>query len=228
MFRIRHSVRLLKAWVTSFLTRLVRILMHPIRGVSKIDSVRSILFWWLEWAILVLDLIGWAEMYQLVILWTRRSVRGLSDRELSLARSILKEDFVDWDMILINPGAFIITAQYKIAYVSFEIINYWGQIRDDTFIHELIHIWQYRRYGSVYIVRALRAQFSEAKYDYGGIYGLLEFYRSGGKFEQLNYEQQGDVLADYFRIKTGRLKLRGVGRLEVLELYQRMLAEWVI
>ena len=73
---------------------------------------------------------------------------------------------------------------------------------EDLFVHELIHIWQYTRLGSVYIPRALRAQRSTEGYNYGGIDQL----RLGdAEWMSYNYEQQGDILADYWRAKHGRL-----------------------
>ena len=202
--------------------------MHVVTGVRRIRDTRAVIFWWLEWLVLGLDLLGVPEWYQLVVLWTRPSLKPLDDSSYQLALSVLRPDFIDWNMVCLNQKAWIGPKKYKMAYVSFNIINSWGEIRDSTFIHELIHVWQYQRLGSVYIVRALRAQFSEQTYDYGGLAGLRNLYLNGGHFTDLNFEQQGDVLSDYFRIKTGRLKLRGVGRLDSLKLYEALLAPWVV
>ena len=228
IFRIKHSFQLIFYFISSIPKRLWRIVYHPFEGISQIVGVNSIAFWWLEWLILFLDLFGIAELYSFVILWTRKNIRSLNEREQKLALSILKPNFINWQLVLINNSAFLGTKKHKIAYVSFNIINYWDHVRYATFIHELIHIWQYQRLGSVYMVRALRAQHSEHKYDYGGIDGLFDHFNRGHLFVELNYEQQGDVLADYFKIKTGRVKFRGVGRLEVLELYEKMLEDLVV
>lgn len=71
-------------------------------------------------------------------------------------------------------------------------------------MHELVHIWQYQQIGSVYIPRALRAQFSEEGYNYGGMTGLQKAKQQGRSFSQFNLEQQGDIVSDYYRLSQGK------------------------
>ncbi len=223
IWRFAHSLKLLDYFFKMIPLRIGRVFGH-LSGKSKTYyASKKILFWQLELLLLLLDLFGLAELYQLVLLWIRKSLRPVNTHELSIISSLLQKDCINTGLMLINPRAYIGPKHFRFAYVSFHIINYWDQIYDDTFVHELIHIWQYQKEGSVYIPRALYAQRSKEKYNYGGVEGLKKLIRRGQSIEALNYEQQGDLLADYFRIKKGKLKLRGVGRIELLGLYAHIL-----
>ncbi len=76
--------------------------------------------------------------------------------------------------------------------------------------------------GSVYIPRALRAQFSTEGYDYGGLANLLLAVRSGKKLDDFNLEQQGDILADYYRLKSGGRPRWGSPTLDDIWVYEHL------
>ena len=82
-------------------------------------------------------------------------------------------------------------------------INSWGEMHDDVFIHELVHVWQYERFGAMYIAKALLAQREEG-YNYGGRSRLAKARELGGKLTDFNFEQQADIVMDYYRLITGR------------------------
>ncbi len=147
----------------------------------------------------ILDLFAVGEFYETLCDWTKYNTRALNVKE----RAIVEELFagsIDVDRIRIDELA-LAPRFMRIAYVGIYTINSFGQMSEDLFVHELIHIWQYEHLGSVYIPRALRAQRTAAGYDYGGADALRD-----GPQELLayNYEQQGDILADYWRAKHGR------------------------
>lgn len=71
-------------------------------------------------------------------------------------------------------------------------------------IHELVHVWQYERLGSVYIPLALKAQHSKEGYDYGGVQALQQALATGRDLLDFNLEQQADIVADYFCLLHGR------------------------
>ena len=85
-----------------------------------------------------------------------------------------------------------------------------GKSRDMPFmIHELTHVWQYQKTGITYAVKCLLAQVT-AGYSYTpkGVdpnKHLLSERANGKTLSSYNFEQQGDILADYYqRLQRGR------------------------
>lgn len=130
------------------------------------------------------------------------NTRLLSEREIALARSIFGEA-IDYQKVRMDERSHIGCRQYRFAYVGFYFINSWGKLSDPVLIHELVHVWQYQRLGSVYIPRALWAQCTPEGYNYGGISTLQRAIEQGKSLTDFNYEQQGDIVADYFCLKNG-------------------------
>jgi hypothetical protein len=60
-------------------------------------------------------------------------------------------------------------------------------------------VWQYQQVGSRYIPRALYAQRTREGYNYGGVMALE---RAKG-WADFNYEQQAEIVADYFCLQQG-------------------------
>ena len=148
----------------------------------------------------ILDIFWVGEIYETAAEWLKYSTRSLNAKERYIVKTLFG-NAIDVERIRIDQLA--ITARLsKATYVGIYTINSFGEMSEDLFVHELIHIWQYTRLGSVYIPRALRAQRSTEGYNYGGIDQL----RLGdAEWMSYNYEQQGDILADYWRAKHGRL-----------------------
>jgi hypothetical protein len=67
----------------------------------------------------------------------------------------------------------------------------------DILIHELVHVYQYERVGSVYGVESLYAQRTTG-YDYGGPEGLRQALSAGKHFCAFNREQQAQIVQDYY------------------------------
>ena len=147
----------------------------------------------------LLDLIAFGEFYETCCDWLKYNTRALNAEERQIVNELFGES-IDVERIRIDNLA-LVPKYMRMAYVGVYTINHFGQMSEDLFVHELIHIWQYEHQGSVYIPRALRAQRSEAGYNYGGAEAL-----KSGSVDMLsyNYEQQGDILADYWRTKNKR------------------------
>ena len=88
-----------------------------------------------------------------------------------------------------------------VAFVTFNTIHFANKISVPVFIHEVVHIWQYQKFGSVYIYRALKAQNSSEGYNYGGLESLYAKMLSNYVFTDFNFEQQGEIFEDYCRMK---------------------------
>ena len=77
--------------------------------------------------------------------------------------------------------------------------------------------------GAVYMLRALVAQASSVGYDYGGVNGLKKAILEGGDLRSFNLEQQGDIVADYYRIRHNQKPEWGNGRMEDLPIYSAVI-----
>jgi hypothetical protein len=95
--------------------------------------------------------------------------------------------------IRIDEKAWLGKKQYGSAYVS---------MSDVLFIHEMVHVWQFQTHGSVYIPRALWAQRTDMGYNYGGVQALRMAVLQGRSLSDFNYEQQADIISDYFCLQN--------------------------
>jgi hypothetical protein len=132
----------------------------------------------------------------------KSSVRKLSESELAIARSVFKET-IDYEQVRFDQRSYLGPKQFKFAYVSLNMVNGWGTLHPVHFIHEMMHIWQYQHMGIRYIPRALHAQHFGDGYAYGGPEALEQMFHAGADIRQLNYEQQAELIADYFCLKQG-------------------------
>ena len=73
-------------------------------------------------------------------------------------------------------------------------------------VHELTHVYQYERVGSVYLGQAVWAQLKlgRAAYDYGGALGLEARWLEGKRLKHYNREQQGMIAQDYCALRLAR------------------------
>lgn len=147
----------------------------------------------------ILDVVYIPELYKTVYFLLKPSIRFLSKEELNLAESVFK-DCVDLDKVLIDNFSGRVSKKWGIAYVSFDLIHTWKSLRRDVFIHELMHVYQYYHFGSVYIFRALLAQRSKEGYDYGGLAGLYTAIDEGKTLFDFNFEQQASIIEHYFEL----------------------------
>lgn len=66
-------------------------------------------------------------------------------------------------------------------------------------IHELTHVYQFERVGSVYMCQALRAQRSKEGYNFGGWPGLKEDAEEEKHYCDYNREQQASIAENFYR-----------------------------
>lgn len=159
--------------------------------------------WWMETPYLLLDMLCVPEIYETLADWLKWNSRPLNAQERALLLPLFG-DSIDYDRIRIDERAFIGPPQWKICYVSFFTVNSWGPMHEALLIHEVVHVWQFQRLGSVYIPRALKAQMSQAGYNYGGAPRVANLARMGATLHDFNLEQQADLIADYWRLTHGR------------------------
>lgn len=100
----------------------------------------------------------------------------------------------------VDPSSIPARKKITIAFTSLHTINFDKSISDETFIHELVHIWQYRKFGSIYISESIWAQRWGGGYNYGGIEPLKQNLTLG--LAAFNFEQQAEIVEDFFRLKN--------------------------
>lgn len=147
------------------------------------------------------DLLGLTEWYEIASQLVKRNTRSLTPREKALAQSIFG-DQLRYRRIRIDEKAKLGPRQFRFCYVSFFTINSWGNMTDDILIHELVHVWQYQQFGASYIALALMAQRTPEGYNYGGVNHLLGIIKKKGNLLEYNFEQQADIIMDFFRLKN--------------------------
>lgn len=188
--------------------RLGRLIRHIATGVVQVlrlqgNPVFSIFFWWVETIFYLLDLLGISEWVETLNDFIKFNTRPLQDWEMALARSVYGKS-LNYRRIRIDESSWLGPRQFHLCYVFAFTVNSWGKMHNSLLIHELAHIWQYQKIGLVYIPRALRAYFSAENYNYGGLQNLEKIQARQGSIWEFNLEQQGDILADYYRIKNRR------------------------
>lgn len=150
------------------------------------------------------------------------NTRPLTAAEIALAKTVYG-DSIRYKRVRVDEFALIGPRQARICYVSFYIVNSWQGMSKSTLIHELMHVWQYEQMGAVYMPRAIRAQFSEMGYNYGGVEALKAHSLKGLDVRSFNLEQQADIVEDYYRISKGRSPCWGGGTKKDLWLYRKVL-----
>ena len=145
------------------------------------------------------------DIYEILSNVLKQNVRPLTDAEILRGSQIFGKS-IDFQLVMIDDKAHYVVRDKVVAYVSFNTINSHGALSPDIFIHELVHIWQYQNFGAGYIMQALWAQRTKACYDYTYVIArdkATEGWSNLKSIHQFNAEQQGDLVQDYFRLKTG-------------------------
>ncbi len=201
--RVFHIIRFLPVRVERIFRHFIKPFVEIKRSPSRVLSFNEHFFWIIELIFYIMDIIGVGEIYETVCDVVKFNSRPLTSTERATVSRIFGRS-VNLARIRIDEFAFLGPRTHGFAYVSGSTINCWGELPSELFVHEMAHVWQYHKLGSVYIPRALRAQFSEEGYNYGGLPNLLLAIRTGRGLQHFNLEQQGDILADYSRIQQGK------------------------
>ena len=216
-----------------FPLRLIRLVEHSQNGLKFFDQqVRKatsrknvwpgILRWWTDFLFFLLELLGLPEIYEFLSDWLKFNTRQLYDWEKDLAKSVFGNS-IKYHRVRVDEKALIGPRQYRLCYVSGNTINSWGGMPNSLLIHELMHVWQFQNLGLAYIPRALRAQFTKAGYNYGGIAQLRRYRQQGKTLFDFNYEQQADIIADFYRLREGYKPQWGNGSISDLSTYEYFL-----
>lgn len=158
----------------------------------------------------VFDVVGGPELLQTL----NRAITKhgpLTADEIAAAGSVLGEASVRWGDVRIAEGGLlgpVFRLNHHRAFTAWHTINLptgGNHVRSNKalIVHELVHVLQYERLGSIYIGQALHAQ-ATTGYDYGGSGGLEKHRRAGGRYRDFNREQQAQLVQHYFELRSKR------------------------
>jgi hypothetical protein len=154
----------------------------------------------------VFDLLGGPELAEFLLRGLTHAT-PLTDCERNSAAQLLGPGAVRWSEVRVAEGgilAQVFAHNGNRAFATWHTINLpqtgaHTRARLDIVMHELVHVYQYERVGSAYIVEALVAQ-GASGYTYGGGAGLQADRTAGRRYGYYNREQQAQIVQDYFRL----------------------------
>ena len=197
----------------SYPSRVVRLFIHFLQWMPKVQRYhlrsKTITEWFCDFACYLADLFLIPDIFEFILVWINPNIRLLNESERKYVKKYF-HDNVQLGNIRINKEMPKKIQSLALAFVSFNTIHYAKKISLPIFIHEVVHIWQYQKYGSVYIYRSLKAQRSEEGYNYGGLEALYSKMLSNHMFIDFNFEQQGEIFEDYCRLKESRNEINSI------------------
>lgn len=159
--------------------------------------------WLHAFACYAFDLFGGPEIVQFLFRMLAHSRRLTSMEELA-AIKVLGSQAIRYGDVRVTSGGFldpIFRLNRSRAFATWYTINMPTSREADIslMIHELTHVYQYERVGSLYIGQGLWAQIRLRKraYDYGGVPGLRSGRTAGMRLRDYNREQQSQIVQDY-------------------------------
>jgi uncharacterized protein DUF4157 len=148
----------------------------------------------------ILDLVGGPEIVEFV-LHLLSFATPLTAEQTAAGQLVLGKKAIRWNQVRVAQGGIwwlIFWLNGNRAVTTFHTINLPSGTDLPTVVHELTHVYQYERAGSIYIGQAIHAQATE-----GYEYGDLEAKRKAGKhYRDFNREQQAQIAEDYFKRLT--------------------------
>ncbi len=187
-----------------FPVRLLRLIRHllflpapPCLRDLPSPPIQRAGLWCLDALLYGLECAGLNELAETVMDLSKPGTRPLNASEKEVMREIFGTRIATSRVVIDTTSR--LARRKKVAFVTFNTIHCWNAIPPNLLAHELTHIWQYQQFGAVYISKSLQAQHSAAGYNYGGEPVLTD----SASFLEFNMEQQGDIVEDYFRHRTG-------------------------
>jgi len=166
------------------------------------EKAKSGGYWVLRLVSRIFDLVGGPEIIEFVD-HVLSKASPLTSTEIKEAKSVLGPNAIRWNDVRVAEGG-LLDAIFWInddrAFTSFHTINLPDRTDLPIVIHELVHVYQYEKAGSLYLGQAIHAQ-ATIGYDYGGDPGLIEDRKKGKHYKDYNREQQAQIAEDYFKRK---------------------------
>lgn len=185
----------------SYPKRILRIIAHIIPFLHNKNRLQSKVpnDWFGDLFFYLLDVILIPEIYEFIHILIRPNTRLLTEKEKNIVTTYFGQS-IDSSNVKLNSKMNKKIEKFAYAYVSLNTINYRGSISIPILVHELVHVWQYQKYGSMYVYRSLHAQRTKEAYDYGGLEGLYNDMTKQKRITDYNFEQQAAIVEDYCRL----------------------------
>ena len=157
-----------------------------------------------RWIFKLFDFLQGPRVFHLV--WhLLTGVSRLTQDEIDAASRVLGPDAVRYAAVRVAEGRvlrFIFKRNGDRAFTLFHTINlpaagHHSRGNLGLLVHEMVHVRQFKKVGSVYIWQALRAQKTNG-YSYEGWEKLVEDRQKGRRFNCYSREQQGQIAQDYY------------------------------
>jgi hypothetical protein len=187
-----------------FPSRFRRLFFHFIPSrLSKQPSYGESTWWmWpVELLFLIFDLVGIPDYIMQLRLLFNSQIRSINDREIKVITHFFGTPSFLNDIWMSTSDSFRLR-KFAHAFVLHNSINFHQSISDSILIHEAMHVLQYHLVGSIYIIRSLMAQRSSEGYGYGGSEAIYHNMLIGKSIWQYNYEQQAQIIQDYYDLST--------------------------
>lgn len=173
---------------------------------SEVRGIRILGYWIHACFWYVFDIVGGPELAQILIR-AGSETRPLSKDEIKVSKSVLGSQAIRYRDVRIAMGGLLLPLfrmNRNRAFATWHTINLPASKASDIslMVHELTHVYQYERVGSLYIGQGLWAQFRFGRqaYDYGGAEGLLVERAAGKRLSDYNREQQSQIAQDYISL----------------------------
>jgi hypothetical protein len=185
---------------------------HVLRTTPQAAGTPFYTFWFHSLFCYLFDLIGGPEIVQFVWRLGTRT-EALTAAEITAAQSVLGRNAIRYQDVRLAQDGFlrlVFRLNKNRAFAIWHTVNMPPRERGtaayfDLVVHELTHVYQYERVGTVYIGQALHSQsrMGRGAYDYGGADGLAQARAAGKRYADYNREQQGQIAQDYHaRLQT--------------------------
>jgi hypothetical protein len=222
---LRRWLWALGQWPNRWLRLFQHLFFQKRRGLQRAGTPKSLAWlfhlrsvvWLLALLCYFADLLFLPELLETITFLFRRRNRFLNNEEMAWSNEIFGPG-LDRSSVVIAEGAWI-SKLFNTTFVAFQTIMTHRDMHPSLLIHELVHIWQYRCFGSVYALYAWLAQSTNEGYNYGGAAALA----NATDMLDFNFEQQADIAQDYVRQVMTQKQLL-ISRGEVTDMYLQRLA----
>jgi hypothetical protein len=203
-----HGIATIRPWTLAWWESLVHI-----------TTWKHFVFWVGARLIELLEIGGVGEILETISEFIKFNTRALAGREIAIAQKIFGKS-INFGLVRIDMHSVVPAFTHR-AFTTFHTINAWGDLPDETLIHELTHVWQYERAGAIYMAQAVHAQIQRGggAYNYGGPDGLKDARAKGRGLLSFNREEQAQIVEDFYRIKNGMSPYVPGGTIADLPLY---------
>jgi hypothetical protein len=202
--------------VLSFIPEMINALVTGgIRGLGDfmVERAKAGGAWIYRMFSATFDLLGGPEAVEFIQHIISKAT-PLKSEEVAAAKSVLGENALRWDDVRVAEGgylAIVFALNEGRAFTTYHTINIpatgeHSRTNLAIMVHELTHVYQYEKVGSVYQGEAIHAQ-ATAGYDYSYVSGSVRSYHSealkkhradGKHMRDFNREQQAQIAQDYY------------------------------